>query len=87
MKSGDCPKDYLSGAPPSVGAERTENFEKSRLLRQLEMAFPRLLSTTKAVVILSFRLQYFFHLKQKMGKLQNEMVRYQRPTLAYFCLL
>ena len=61
----DCPKDYLSGAPPSVGAERTENFEKSRLLRQLEMAFPRLLSTTKAVVILSFRLQYFFHLKQK----------------------
>ena len=21
--SGDCPKDYLSGAPPSVGAERT----------------------------------------------------------------
>ena len=26
--SGDCPKDYLSGAPLSVGAERTENFEK-----------------------------------------------------------
>ena len=37
-----CPKDYLSGAPPSVGAERTENFEKSRPLRQPEIAFARL---------------------------------------------
>ena len=27
VRSGDCPKDYLSEAPPSDGAERTENFE------------------------------------------------------------
>ena len=39
---GFCPKDYLSGAPPSVGAERTGNFEKLRPLRRPEMAFFRL---------------------------------------------
>ena len=48
-----CPKNYLSGAPPSVGAERTENFEKSRPLRRLEMAFPRLVSIIWAAFILS----------------------------------
>ena len=37
-------KDYLSGAPPSVGAERTENFEISLPLRQPEMAFSGLSS-------------------------------------------
>ena len=40
----ECQEDYLSGAPPSVGAERTENFEKPRSLRRPEMAFPRLVS-------------------------------------------
>ena len=44
MRSDDCPKDYLSGAPLSDGAERTENFEKSLPLRQPEIAFARLVS-------------------------------------------
>ena len=31
VRSGDCPKDYLSEAPPSVGAGRKENFENRYL--------------------------------------------------------
>ena len=58
VRSGDWPIDFLSGAPPSVGAERTENSEKSpRPFRQSEMAFPRLVNRILAVVILSFRLE------------------------------
>ena len=45
--SGDCPKDYLSGAPPSVGTERTENFEEWRPLIPPEIAFPWLLVESK----------------------------------------
>ena len=35
-------KDYLSGAPPSVGAERAENFENRDLSDSRKWQFPRL---------------------------------------------
>ena len=44
MRSGDCAKDYLSGAPPSVGAERTENFENRDLSDRRKWHFSRLVS-------------------------------------------